>query len=98
MKPLLDIAWKLLSILVIPLLLWGVRLEVTLAVLDTKLKQQNTEIVQLRADVKEAREAASAVKDGVNANAMSMGRMEEKLNAVDKNIVEVKGLLQSRHR
>ena len=51
-----DWIFKILSILVVPLLIWGVSLEVRLAV-------QQTEIVQLQADVKEAQK----IQDSLNA-------------------------------
>lgn len=85
----LDIAFKLLSMLVIPLVLWGVSLEVRLAVQDTVIQR-------LQVDITETQNVASRVRDSANTNALALGRMEEKLNAVDKNIVEIKGLLQRR--
>jgi len=77
-------AFRILSALVIPLLLWGVKLEVRLAV-------QAEQIEVLQQDVKNA----ISIKDTVNANANLLGRMEEKLNATNDTLREVKALLQS---
>ena len=74
----LDLAFKILSILVIPLLLWGISVEVRNAVQDEK-------IVRLEQDVK----AARAVKDGVTANAVALGRVEEKLNGTNKRLDDI---------
>ena len=77
-----DFAFKVLSALVIPLILWGVSLEVRLAVSDTEMER-------LQTDVKEAQ----AIKDMVVANTNTAGRMEEKLNAAADNLREIKTLV-----
>lgn len=80
-------AFRILSALVIPLLLWGVKLEVRRAV-------QAEQIEVLQQDVKNA----LSIKDTVNANATLLGRMEEKLNATNDTLREVKALLQGGSR
>ena len=75
----LDLAFKILSILVIPLLLWGITLEVSQAV-------QNEKITRLEQDVK----SAKAIRDGVNANANALGRVEEQLNGTNKRLDEIR--------
>jgi len=96
MKNFFEVALKLLSVLVIPLILWGVSLEVRLAVQGNDLQRNATAIEQIKVELKEVKVAVSSVKDSVNVNANSLGRVEEKLNGMDKNIVEIKGLLQRR--
>lgn len=80
----LDIFIKLMSALVIPLIIWGATLETTNAVQDTK-------IVQLEKEVAEAK----GIKEGVTANTNALGRMEEKLNAANDNLKEIKSLVRS---
>jgi len=75
----IDLAFKILSILVVPLLLWGVTLEIRLAVQDEK-------IARLEQDVG----AAQAIKDGVTANTASLGRVEEKINGTNKRLDEIR--------
>ncbi len=83
----MDIFFKVMSALVIPLILWGVKLEVRNAV-------QDTEIAQLQKDVT----AAETIKEGVAANTNSLGRMEEKLNAANDNLKEIKVLVRDLSR
>jgi len=78
-----DLAFKVLSILVIPLILWGVKLEVNNAVQSEKMSQMEKELV-----------AAKGISAGVNENKMQLGRMEEKLNAANDNLKEIKGLVR----
>ncbi len=78
-----DLAFKVLSILVIPLILWGVKLEVNNAVQTEKISRMETELV-----------AAKAISTGVSENKMQLGRMEEKLNAANENLKEIKGLVR----
>ena len=82
-----DMAFKVLSVLVIPLILWGVSLEVRLAV-------QNTEMRQLQ----KTADALEKVKEGLALNTNALGRLEEKTNGIDKNVAEVKALLNAQHR
>ncbi len=78
-----DLAFKVLSILVIPLILWGVKLEVNNAVQTEKISRMETELI-----------AAKAISAGVSENKMQLGRMEEKLNAANDNLKEIKGLVR----
>jgi hypothetical protein len=80
----LDWGFKILSALVIPLLIWGVSLEVRLAV-------QTNDIQRLQEDVK----AALAIKDGLSANTNALGQLEVKVNAVNDTLKEVKTLLRA---
>ncbi len=71
-----DLAFKVLSVLVIPLLLWGIKLEVNNAV-------QNEKITKLE----EAAAAAAPLS-------VMMGRVEEKIDATNKRLDEIKGDLR----
>jgi len=78
-----DWLFKIMSALVIPLVLWGVKLEVKNAV-------QNEKIVQLEKDLA----AAADVEKEVRLNTQALGRLEEKLNAANTNLSEIKRLLR----
>ena len=72
-----------LSVLVIPLLLWGVKLEVGQAVQDEKIERLESEVA-----------AAKAIKDGVTANTTSLGRVEEKLDATNRRLDDIRSDLR----
>jgi hypothetical protein len=80
-----DITVKILSALVIPLILWGVSLEVDLAV-------QNEQIERLQEDV----EKALAIREKMETNSKTLARLEEKMVATNKGLDEIKGLLRDR--
>lgn len=84
MAKILDWAMKILSVLVIPLIIWG-------SSIQTKLAVQASEIARLQEDVK----AALALKDMITTNAQAMARLEEKLNGTVGNLQEIKGLLRN---
>jgi len=80
---LMDLAFKVLSILVIPLLLWGVKLEVGNAVQNEKITVLENEVA-----------AAKAIKDGVIANTNTLGRVEEKLDATNRRLDDIRSDLR----
>ena len=105
-----DWAFKILSVLIIPVALWGIRLEVRIAVMDTERatleKQVETikadfqgKITMLQQDLKDGLKAAGAtskaVETGMQDNKVTLGRMEGKLDGIDKDIDEIKGLLRN---
>lgn len=79
-----DWMFKIMSVLVIPLAVWGIKLEVSSAVRDEK-------IVQLQADVKEVADIEKEVRE----NAKTLARLEEKINAANNNLTAIKGLLRT---
>jgi hypothetical protein len=74
-----------MSILVIPLILWGVKLEVRLAV-------QDQQIVSLQESLK----TVQGFQGRIGEIATTQGRLEEKINATNENLREVKELLRLR--
>tara|TARA_Y100000310_G_scaffold342380_1_gene445411 strand:- start:394 stop:651 length:258 start_codon:yes stop_codon:yes gene_type:complete len=84
MSGIADLFFKIMSVLVIPLILWGVKLEVRNAV-------QDTEIAQLKKDLEEV----DGINKEVQTNSKTLGRLEEKLNAANSNLKEIKGLLRN---
>jgi uncharacterized coiled-coil protein SlyX len=81
----IDIAMKVLSGLVIPLMVWGVKLEVTNAIQDERISELQEDLDKL-ADVTET----------VQKNTLTLVRLEGKLDNVNEKIDEVKKLLRGR--
>jgi len=79
----LDLAFKILSAFVIPLLVWGITLEVGQAV-------QNEKIARLEEDV----ESASAIKEGVSKNTEALARVEEQISGTNKRLDEIRADLR----
>jgi uncharacterized coiled-coil protein SlyX len=80
----LDITLKVLSVLVVPLIIWGVKLEVKNAIQDERISELQEDLDKL-----------AYVTDAVQANALAMVRLEGKLDNLDEKIDEVKKLLAS---
>lgn len=78
-----EMLFKILAALVLPLLGWGVRLEVTAAV-------QAEKIASLEAEVT----AAKSLKDSLNAQNVAMGRVEEKIDATNRRLEDIKNELR----
>lgn len=77
-----DLAFKILSILVIPLLLWGISLEVSKAVQSEKISRLEIEVA-----------ANKSIKDGVAANTAALGRVEEKIGGTNRRLDDIKAEL-----
>jgi len=80
-----DIILKVLSGLVIPLIIWGVKLEVNNAIQDERITELQEDLTKL-----------SNVTDSVQNNSLALVRLEGKLDNVDEKIDEVKKLLRDR--
>lgn len=83
----IDVGLKVLSSLVIPLLAWGVRLEVKNAVQDERI-----------AELQEDLDNLGYMTEAVQQNALGMVRLEGKLDNLDEKIDEVKKLLHDQGR
>lgn len=81
----IDVGMKVLSVLVIPLIFWGVKLEVTNAIQDERISELADDFDKL-ADVTES----------VQQNSLALVRLEGKLDNVDEKIDDVKKLLRAR--
>lgn len=79
-----DIAFKILSVVVIPLGLWGVRLEVSNAI-------QNEQIAEIQEDLDTLEDMDVSVQN----NALALVRLEVKIDNLNEKINEVKKLLHS---
>lgn len=78
----LEWAWKILSVLVIPLIGWGMKLEVNNALQDARINQLEKDL-----------SAVVAIRAEVQATAVTIGRLEEKLNAANRNLDDIRLLL-----
>ena len=77
-----GVAREVLTILVIPLLGWGVSIEVRAAVQGERLTQITRDIHQL-----------SAVQKTVTGNSIKLARLEGKLDAANERLTEIKSML-----
>lgn len=82
MEKMWDWIFKILSALVIPLLIWGVSLEVRLAV-------QKSEYLRIQEDVK----TALALRQDLTAATNALGKLEVKLDATNTNLTEIKTII-----
>jgi len=78
-----DVAFKVLSVIVIPVVLWGVKLEVTNAIQDER-------ILEMQADL----DKFSDITESVQKNTLALVRLEGKIDNVNEKIDEVKKLLR----
>jgi len=78
----IDLALKLLSTLVIPLIVWGVRLEVKTAIQDER-------IAELEDDVQKN----SGISTAVQENSLTLVKLEAKIDSVGDKIDDIKKLL-----
>lgn len=85
-----GLAKDVLALLVIPLLLWGVKLEVGNAQRDLLIEQQEKEITKLEARVKDA----ESIDDGVQANALKLAVLEGKIDTANGRLSEITALLR----
>ena len=102
-----DLIFKILAALALPLLAWGVKLEVNLAVQDEKIAQLSKDVEEaqglkdaLTAQTAnlthleaEVREAKSC-REVLSGQATALGKVEEKLNGTISRLDEIKADLR----
>ena len=88
-KSMLKWGKDLLVILVIPLALWGIRLEIRLAALEADNER-------LEQEVQEANDTLEQVDEAVQANCIQLARLETKLDAAKDGIDDIKNILDRR--
>ena len=76
---------SLLSILVIPLALWGVKLEVSNAVM-------NQEIQRLKVDVQKVND----IEQTVQRNSVTLAQLRERIDAANATLKDIKDILRDR--
>lgn len=82
----------ILVILVIPALLWIVKLEVGNAQRDLILEQYQEETIRLEARISEIKE----IDDRVQENALHLARLEGKLDTANGRLDEIRSILLDR--
>jgi hypothetical protein len=80
-----DIAVRVLALLVIPLLLWGVRLEVNMALLHDHQQAIQNDLDEF-----------AVVSKNVHNLALALVRLEAKFDGVTEKVDEVRELLRAR--
>jgi peptidoglycan hydrolase CwlO-like protein len=78
-----DVAFKGLSVIVIPLVIWGVKLEVNNAIQDERISEMQDDLDKI-----------SDITNSVQKNTLALVRMEGKIDNVNEKIDEVKKLLR----
>jgi len=78
-KNYIDLIPKALSVLVIPLLMWGIKLEVENAVRDEV-------IVQLKADISELEQGY----EQINEYAVKFGQVDQRLESMESTMIEIR--------
>jgi hypothetical protein len=76
-----------LSILVIPMMLWGVKLEVNNAVMTETIEQMEDEI-------KKANETRIIVEQ----NRITLAQLKERIDSANDTLKDIKDILRDRHR
>ena len=79
-----DIAKDALCILVIPLLVWGVRLEVRLAVQEQSIQENKKISAQ-----------ASKLADAVQVQAIQLAKLDGRVEAIHERLKEIRDLVSS---
>ncbi len=82
MSKMFDVVVKILSILVIPVILWGIKIQVTNAL-------QNERIAELQDKV----EKNSNIADSVQENTLALVKLEAKIDNMGDKIDAIKDLL-----
>tara|TARA_Y100001938_G_C7965020_1_gene366352 strand:- start:134 stop:421 length:288 start_codon:yes stop_codon:yes gene_type:complete len=75
----IDMAIKYSSVLVIPLVLWGVKLEVNNAVRDQQIAQLEKEIENL-----------NQIDEAVQEYAVELGKVDQRLESMDSTVSEIR--------
>jgi len=75
----IDLVIKYSSILVVPLVLWGIKLEVNNAVRDQQISQLEKEIENL-----------NQIDEAVQEYAVELGKVDQRLKSMDSTVSEIR--------
>jgi len=78
-----------LSLLVIPLLMWGIRLETTIAV-------QKETITRLEQKVLDNETAMNTIEQTVQQNSIQLVKLDGKMDSMTEKVDDIKQILQDR--
>jgi len=93
-KDLIDHLKDILTFLIIPAMIWMLKLEVGNAQRDLILDQKSTDIQRLEKRIVEFK----AIDTRVQQNALQLARLEGKLDAANDRLDEIRGLLQNNNQ
>jgi len=79
-----------LSLLVIPALIWVIKLEVGNAQRDLQISELDKDLISLEAELQEAQD----IEDGVQANALKLAELTGKLDTANGRLSEIASLLR----
>ena len=79
-------AKDVLTILIIPLVLWGVKLEVTIAVQEERLHE-------LRREIEASVERKGSMADTIQSNSIQLASLSAKLDAANERLSTIKDML-----
>lgn len=102
-----DLLFKIFAALALPLLAWGVKLEVNLAVQDEKVAQLSKDVDEVKGlrdtltmqatkitHLEAEVQEAKSCRDVLSGQATALGKVEEKLNATITRLDEIKADLR----
>lgn len=84
----IDWVFKILAVLVIPVMGWGISLHTKVAVLQNELDTVKAQIVK-------AEDTAKEIAMGVNDNKVTLGQIKGQLSGIETSIGDIKGLLNN---
>tara|TARA_B100000287_G_C20210755_1_gene613995 strand:- start:69 stop:341 length:273 start_codon:yes stop_codon:yes gene_type:complete len=86
----MTITWDrikdLLTILILPLIIWGVRLEVSNAVQEEK-------IAELKNKVSSSEETVKKIESAVQSNSIELAKLGSKIEGLDEKVDDIHKLL-----
>ena len=88
-----GMAKDFLTIMVIPLMGWGIKLEVGNALRDERISNLQADLVSAVDDLEEELDDIGKVDDAAQANTMNLIRLEGKIDAANTRLGEIKTLV-----
>ena len=89
-----------LTILILPLILWGVKLEVTNALQEERIanlqRDLDEKIKQVETKVSSTEKSIERVESAVQSNSIQLARLDGKLESLDDKLDTIKELLENR--
>jgi len=85
-----DRVKDILTICVIPLLIWGVRLEVSNAI-------QAERISELKSKVSSSEKTVNKIEEAVQKNSLQLAKLDGKLESLDEKLDDIHDLIKKRN-
>jgi len=84
-----GLAKDVLALAIIPLVVWVIKLEVSNAQRDMRIAEDESALVELKAELKET----GKITDAIHAQDLKLVSLEGKLDSHTEKLAEIKGLL-----